>query len=163
MDPISIRYRMTAPEFMTACDAHWSANGQGSRSNVITGIIGLILGLALLSILFWLALLLVAVGAILLAITWVRSLIWRRAFRAAKKYNADISVVIKDDCVHVENAEGKSDLNWSFFTWYRDTPDHVLLYMTKRSFSVIPKSAFPDQQRVQTFVDLVKSKLEKAR
>jgi hypothetical protein len=83
--------------------------------------------------------------------------------RDAKKYNEDISVVITDDSIHVETAEGKSDLNWGFFTSYLGTPEHMLLYMTRRSFSVIPKSAFPDKQRVQIFVDLVNYKLTKIR
>lgn len=163
MEPIEIKYRITEPEFMTACNAHWSAHRQSTVSNVVTGAIGLILGLLLLSFLFWFALFLATVGAILLAITWIRSVIWRRAFRDAKKYNEDISVVIKDDSVHVESAEGKSDLNWDFFTWYLDAPEHVLLYMTKRSFSVIPKSAFQNKQGLQSFINLAESKLKKIR
>jgi hypothetical protein len=163
MEPISIQYRMTEPEFMTACNAHWSAQRQSTASNLITSAVAIVIGVALLFLMFWLGLVLAVVGSILLLITGLRSFFWRRAFRDAKKYNDDISVVIGDDSVHVESAEGKSDLKWDFFTWYLDTPEHVLLYMTKRSFSVIPKSAFQDKQRVQDFVDLVKSKIEKVR
>ena len=163
MDPISIRYRMTEPEFMRACGAHWSAHRQGTMSNVITGLVGVAFGLAMLFFIFWLALILVVVGGALILITGIRSLLWRKAFRDAKKYNADISVVVNDDSVHIESAEGKSDLNWKFFTWYLDTPEHVLLYMTKRSFSVIPKSAFQNEQCAQGIVNLVKTKLEQIR
>jgi hypothetical protein len=161
MEPITIRYRLTETEFMRACGAHWATLGLGTRSNVITGLLIAVLGLAMLSFLFWLALILAAVGAALVIITGVRSYLWHKSFRDAKKYNTDILVVIKEDSVHVESAEGKSDLNWGFFSWYLDTPDYVLLYMTKRSFSVIPKSAFQDAQGRQAFVDIVKSKLEK--
>jgi hypothetical protein len=161
MDPITIRYRLNEPEFMRACGAHWSSLRLGTRANVITGLVGVILGLAMLSFLFWLAIILAAVGGALILITGVRALLWRKAFRDAKKYNTDILVVINEDTVHVESAEGKSDLNWGFFSWYLDTPDYVLLYMTKRSFSVIPKSAFRDARDLQAFVDIVKSKLEK--
>lgn len=163
MDPITIRYRLTEPEFMRACGAHWSTLRQGTRSNVITGLLIVILGLAMLSFFFWMALILTTVAGALILITGVRSLLWRKAFRDAKKYNRDILVVIKEDIVHVESAEGKSDLNWGFFSWYLDTPDYVLLYMTKRNFSVIPKSAFQDAQGLHAFVDIVKSKLEKIR
>lgn len=164
MKPIAIRYRMTEQEFMQACDAHWSTQHQGITSNVITGLVCLLFGLAMLFLLlFWLAIILATVGCILFLITGARSLLWRRAFRDAKKYNEDIAVVIRDDSIHVESAEGTSDLNWNFFTGYLDTREFVLLYMTKRSFSVIPKSAFHDELSVQTFVDLVKSKLVKSR
>jgi hypothetical protein len=153
---------MDESEFMRACGAHWSAHRQGTMSNVITGLVCVALGLAML-ITFWLALFLAAAGGALILITGVRSLLWRKAFRDAKKYTGHISVIIKEDSIHVESTEGKSDLNWGFFTWYLDTPNHILLYMTKRSFSVIPKSAFQDEQRIQGFVVLVKSKLEKIR
>ena len=163
MEPITIRYRMTEPAFMKACNAHWSAHRQGTMSNVVASGVAIVLGLALLCSMFWIAIFLAAVGGLLLMITWLRSIIWRKAFRGAKKYNDDISVVITDDSVHVESAEGKSDLNWAFFSWYLDTPEHVLLYMTKRSFSVIPKSAFHDAAQVQSFIGLVDSNLNKIR
>ena len=163
MESVTIRYRITEPEFMRACNAHWSAHRQGTVSNLMASAAAIVLGLALLFFVSWFALILVAVGGVLLFITWLRSFLWHRAFREAKKYNEDIAVVIKDDSVHVESAEGKSNLNWNFFTWYLDTPEHVLLYLTKRNFSVIPKSAFQDEQVVQSFVDLVRSKLRKIR
>ena len=163
MEPISIRYRMTEPEFMKACNAHWSAHHSSTLSNVIAGVVAIVAGLALLFFLFWLALVVVAVGSLLLIITWLRSFLWRKAFRDAKKYNNDISVVIKDDVIHIESIEGKSDLKWGFFTWYLDTPGYILLYMTKRNFSIIPKAAFQDETQIKLFVDLVKSKLKKIR
>ena len=164
MEPITIQYRLTEPEFMRACGSHWSAHRQGTMSNIFTGLLCLVVGLSLLFTTFrWIAAVFLVGGALLFIIVAFRSFMWRRAFRDAKKYNADISVVIRDDSVHVESAEGKSDLNWDFFTWYLDTPEHVLLYMTKRSFSVIPKSAFQDEQSVHSFMDLVKSRLARIR
>lgn len=163
MEPIAIRYRMTEPSFMKACNAHWSAHRQSTMSNVVASAVAIALGLALLFPMFCLGLILATVGGLLLLITGVRSVIWRRAFRGAKKYNDEISVIINDDSVHIESAEGKSDLNWGFFSWYLDTPEHVLLYMTKRSFSAIPKSAFQEARHVQSFIGLVESKLDKIR
>ncbi len=163
MEPFSIRFRLTEAEFIKACNAHWSAHHQGTLSNAICGTAAFVLGVALLFFIFWPALILMAAGGILLSMIGLRTFLWRRAFRDAKKYTQDISVVINDDFIHVETAEGKSDLNWNFFTWYLDTTEHVLLYVTKRNFSVIPKSAFQDNERVQTFVDLVKAKLKKIR
>jgi hypothetical protein len=160
MEPISIRYRLSEPEFMTACDAHWSAQRTSTLSNVITAAVMFVVGLVTLFFMFWLATVLFAVGGLLLLITWLRSLLWRKLFREAKKYNDDISVTIDDDTVRVESAVGKSDLDWNFFTWYLDTPEHVLLYMTKRNFSVIPKKAFRDTQQVDSFLEVVRKRLK---
>ena len=163
MEHITIRYRLSEPEFMKACNAHWSVHHQSTTSHLVKSTIAIVFGVILLFFMLWIGIILAAVGGMLLLITLLRSIVWRRAFRDAKKYHDDISVVIKDDSLHVESAEGKSDLNWDFFTWYLDTPAHVLLYMTKRSFSVIPKSAFQNEQSVQSFLNLVKSKLERIR
>ena len=160
MEPISIRYRLSESEFMTACNAHWSAQRTSILSNVITAAVMFVVGLVMLFVVFWLASVLFAVGGLLLLITWLRSLLWRKSFREAKKYNDDILVTINDDTVRVESAGGKSDLDWNFFTWYLDTPEQVLMYVTKRNFSVIPKKAFRDTKQVDNFLEVVRKKLK---
>ena len=161
MEPILIRYRMTESEFMEACRAHWSVQRLGLLSNTVVGVSGVLVGSVLFFFVTKLALFLVAVGALLLLVTWLRSVLWTRAFRGAKKYHEDISVAIRDDSIHVESAEGRSELNWSFFTWYLDTPDHILLYTTKQNFSVIPKKSFPNTQAVAQFLTLVTERLRR--
>jgi len=152
---------MTEPEFMRACNAHWSAHHHSTASNLVISATAIILGSALLLFTFWLALILAIAGGMLLFLTWFRYFVWRRAFRESKRFNDDIAIAVDNESIHIESAEGKSDLKWGFYTWYLDTPEHVLLYMTKRSFSVIPKSAFKDEQHTQGFVDLVRSKLKR--
>lgn len=159
MEPVSVRYRLTEPEFISACNAHWSAHRQGTVPNVIVGLLGGAIGFALLLIAFWIAVFLIAAGALLLTIIGVRSLLWRRSFREAKKYTDDIAVVFQDDLVRVESAEGRSDLNWDFFNWYLDTPDCILLYTTKRHFSIIPKKSFQDSRSVQLVLELAGKRL----
>lgn len=163
MKPIQIRYRLTLPEFMSACNAHWSAHRLGTLSNIITGVIGVIVGIFLLVSFSWPAIVAIAAGVLLLFMTGIRWVLWRRAFRDARKYNDEILVRFENDIVHVESSEGKSDLRWNFFTWYLNTPTHVLLYTTKRNFSVIPKASFQDAQMVEEFVNIVRSKLQKIR
>ncbi|MDA0991488.1 MAG: YcxB family protein [Verrucomicrobia bacterium] len=159
MEPLAIRYRITEADFMTAWNAHWSSRREGTRTNCILGLIGLGLSAAMLAILFWLALVLAIASSLLLLITGLRTVLWRRAFRESKKYNRDIAVTVTDDSLRVESAEGTSNLNWDFFTWHRETPAHVLLYLTKRSFSIIPKASFRDDEGLKRFLALVESKL----
>jgi hypothetical protein len=92
--------------------------------------------------------------------TALRSYTWRRAFRGAKKYTDNILLEVSTDGLHVECADGTSDLKWSFFSWYLDTPDYVMLYITKHRFSVIPKKAFADDGRLAQFMELVENNLE---
>ena len=163
MNPIEIRYSLTLPEFMRACSAHWRAQRQGSVFQMGAGLVGIAAGIAALDFVQWLAIALIIVGALMLLIVWMRWLLWRRAFRESRKYTEDIFVVASHDGLHVESAEGTSDLKWGFYSKYLDTREFVLLYMTRHSFSVIPKSAFASEQEAKRFVELVESHLEKTR
>jgi len=157
---ISVSYRLSMSEFMCACEAHWRAQRQGTVSNAIAGMLALTAGIGLwLFNWFWLALILVISGCALLSLIGMRRILWQRAFRDARKYQGEISVSFSTEGVHVETLEGKSDLNWGFFSWFLETPEHILLYMTKKSFSVIPKSAFNESETEDAFRKLVTSKL----
>jgi hypothetical protein len=137
---------------MSACRAHWSAHRLGTLSNSIAGAIGMGVGLATIRLFEWLGLAVAIAGAGLLVVTGLRSFLWQRAFREARKCHEDISVVFDEEHIHVESAEGKSDLNWGFYSWHLDTADHVILYMTKRAFSVIPIAAFSGTDELNEFM-----------
>ncbi len=158
MTPIKVTYRLTLQEFMGACHAHWNARKQGARANSILGVIGILVGAVLLPF-HWIASLLILVGIVLIALVIGRSLIWRHAFLDNKKFTAPISLIFEDETIHVETIEGTSDLKWSVYCGYSETPECILLYTTPRTFSVIPKSAFADVNQVRDFINLVGSKL----
>ncbi|NJL86984.1 MAG: YcxB family protein [Leptolyngbyaceae cyanobacterium SM1_1_3] len=105
------------------------------------------------------ALALITLGCALLGLIGLRQVIWRRAFWDARKYHGEIFVTFSSDRIHVESLEGESNLKWGFFSAYLDTPKYILLYTTKRDFSVIPKSAFDEPQAEEAFRLLVTSKL----
>ena len=158
---ISITYRLSMTDFMRACEAHWRAQRLGTTSNAITSALSLSVGISLWLLFnwFWLALILVISGAMLLGLIGIRQMLWRKAFRDARKYQGDISLSFSDKGVRVETLEGTSDLNWGFYSWFLDAPEHILLYMSKKTFSVIPKSAFNGSQTEDEFRHLVMSKL----
>jgi len=163
MEPIRIRYSLTLPEFMKACSAHWKAHRQGSVFQICAGLVGIGVGIATLNFVQWLAVALIVVGCCMLLVVLLRWILWRRAFRESRKYTQDIRVEVSHAGLHVESAEGTSDLNWGFYSKYLDTRDFVLLYMTRHSFSVIPKSAFESEEQARQFVTLVESHLEQTR
>ena len=158
MTPIKVTYRLTLQEFMAACHSHWNAHKQGARANSILSAIGIIAGAALLPF-HWIGALLIFIGIVLIAMVIGRSIIWRRAFLDNKKFTAPISLIFGDEKIHVETIDGTSELNWSFYSGYLETPEHILLYMTRRTFSVIPKSAFANINQVRDLMNLVGSKL----
>ncbi len=158
MSPIAITYRLTLQEFMAACHAHWNAHKQGARANSILSVIGIIVGAALLPF-HWIGALLIFICLVLIALVIGRSIIWRHAFLDHKKFTAPISLIFGDETIHVDSLDGTSDLKWSVYCGYLETPEYILLYMTRRTFSVIPKSAFANANQVRDFINLVGSKL----
>lgn len=158
MTPIAFTYRLTLPAFMAACHEHWKVHKQGARANSILGVIGIIAGAALFPF-HWIGALLILVCIVLIAMVIGRSILWRYAFLDNKKFTAPISLIFSDESIHVETIDGVSDLNWSVYSGYLETPEYVLLYMTHRTFSVIPKSAFSNFETTQDFVNLVSSKI----
>ena len=163
MNPIEIHYSLTIKEFMQACAAHWKATRQSTLTQIVAGSIGVAVGLIAMDFVPWLAMALVIVGVAIWGVSLLRWVLYRRAFREAKKYTENIHAIFSHDGIHIDSAEGTSDLNWGFYSKYRDTGDFVLLYMTRHQFSVIPKSAFADEHEKRRFVDLVDSRLEQAR
>ncbi|MEI8020926.1 MAG: YcxB family protein [Schlesneria sp.] len=158
MTPIKVTYRLTLQEFMAACHSHWNTHKQGARANLIFGVIGIIAGAALLPF-HWIGGLLIFICLALIAMVIGRSIMWRHAFLDNKKFTAPISLIFGDETIHVETIDGTSDLNWSFYSGYLETHELIMLYMTRRTFSVIPKSAFADANQVRDFMSLVGSKI----
>ncbi|WP_353572149.1 YcxB family protein [Candidatus Albibeggiatoa sp. nov. BB20] len=160
MTPISIQYRLTESEFMAVCYANWTVQGSRPQWDIMVGVVFCVIGLSTLIAHFLLGLFIIGCGAILLSIVLIRSFLWRKAFRDTPKYNEPISIVFQQDMIYVKTIQGESYLNWNTYAWYLDTSHFVLLYMTKKYFSVIPKAAFQDQAQIKTFLDLIQSKLK---
>lgn len=164
MNDISIRYRVTLRQFMAACEANWRARWQGTGTNLLAGSVGVVAGYwaprcIRHPILDWLATAVMIAGILLILVTMLRYFIWRRAFRDTPKYMREIHVKFTDASIHVESAEGVSDLNWSYYREYLETPESFLLFIAKHTFSVIPKSAFEDAPMQERFRVLLQSRL----
>jgi hypothetical protein len=163
MNAIEIHYTLTLAQFMQACSAHWKATRQGTLTQIVAGSIGVGVGLLAMDFAEWLAIALVVVGVAIWGVSLLRWVMYRRTFHEAKKYTQNIHAIFSHDGIHIDSAEGTSDLNWGFYSKYRDTRDFVLLYMTRHQFSIIPKSAFASVDEAKRFVDLVDARVEQAR
>ncbi len=152
MEPISASYEISETDFMKACDSHWKALGQSAGKLTLAGLASVAIGGVIAWYFPWgllhgLALAVVALGGLLAAIVPLRSLIWRRAYRDAKKFQEAITIEFSDDIIHVESAAGISDLKWDAYNRYLITPEFFILYMAKHTFSIIPCSAFSSDDR----------------
>ncbi|MBT3290302.1 MAG: hypothetical protein HN849_09265 [Victivallales bacterium] len=160
MSRIEVSYSLTQEQFMAAVEASWKAQGVSTRFCVLIGLAVVLVAGASMPFASWLGWPLLWLGAVLLAVAAIRTRVWRRAFQAARKYTQSIHVVFTDENIHVDSAEGTSDLNWTFYSAYRDIPDYVLLYMTRHAFSAIPKSAFDNEEDLRTVLRLADAELE---
>jgi hypothetical protein len=160
MEPIRASYRVKESDFMKSCDAHWNALGQGAAKLTVAGLASVLVGAVVAWYFPWglihtLALAIVGLGGLLAAIVPLRLFIWRRAYRDAKKFQDAITIEFTDDTIHVESAAGISDLKWNAYNRYLITPEFFILYMAKHTFSVIPRSAFSedDQRSLQSLFE----------
>jgi hypothetical protein len=159
--PILVRFRLSESEFMAAANASWSALRQGAAQSLVVGAVifaaGIVAG-ALLSP--WVGAVCLVVGALVMLMVWVRSMLWRRAFGKMKKYEHDVSFTFADGGLTTQTVEGSASIEWDFYRWFLETPDFLLLYADKRSFTVIPKRAIGEAESRRRLLELVGDKLE---
>ena len=127
---------------MAACEEHWTAIKLSSKGNLQTGLAAILFGIASFFVIPWLAIMLIALGVMFLAATWLRRVRWRNAYRSQNTYNGEMCTIFSPQGVRVEVPNGNSDLNWNVFTSFVETEHNYLLYASKNSFSIIPKQAF---------------------
>ena len=96
----------------------------------------------------------------LMTMVAARDVLWRRGYQKAKKYTDIIEVTFDEASIHLKSVEADTELEWDTFTGYLHTREHVLLYVTKQYFSIIPRSAFADAEGLKAFEALVESKLK---
>lgn len=157
MNAYHLKYSISEAEFLEAYEAHWRIKKQSSKSNLIYGVVALLLGGALYFYIGWIGVLLAAVGAILIVMVMLRRFLHIRAYRENKKYRDQIEVVFTEEKIEVRSNDGESKLNWSVFQKYVDTQHFLLLYISSNSFSIIPKQAFKDD--LDPFLEFAKNKI----
>jgi hypothetical protein len=160
-DRVSVRFHLSEAEFMAAANASWSAQRQGTASSLVMGALLFAAGAAI-GVFFsaWIGVVCLALGALVMLMAWLRSKLWRRAFRKMRKYEGEVSFAFADDELTTRTVEGSAAIGWDFYRWFLDTPDYLLLYADKRSFTVIPKKALSDRDSAARLMELVADKLE---
>ncbi|WP_299301872.1 YcxB family protein [uncultured Litoreibacter sp.] len=149
MSAITITYSLSEDAFMRAARALWSYRGIGDRGNWLLAIAAAAVGPVLLLNGFGTGWLFIATAVIFLALTALRNVLWRRAYRKMVKYTAPITATFTADTVETRSAEGHSTLPWTSFGQYAETPVFYFLFMGRRGLSIIPKSAFATDEELE--------------
>ena len=160
---ITLVYSLTEGQFMHAARAFWSYRGIGDLGNWILAAASLLAGVGML--IWGLSVGWVWIGAagVFAAVTLSRNYLWRRGYRRTVKYSTPITASFSEDEVQTSSAEGQSDLPWSTFSKYAETPGYFYLLLPRRGLSIIPKRACKDDWEVETLRALITTKLPRAK
>ncbi len=157
MSEYKLKYSITEAEFMEAYEAHWKSNKQSTKSNLALGALGVLAGLALCLYVDLYGLILAVVGLVLACMPLIRRYTHIRAYRDSKKYQGEIEVTFADEQIEVRSNDGESRLKWSVYSKMLDTKNFLLLYLSPRLFSIVPKKAFAGP--ADEFIDFAKDKI----
>lgn len=139
--PVTITVHPTEEEFMQACHDLWASDGIGPSGNLILttafGLGGVGLALAGMGMGWFL------VGAALTVVlmSLLRDRIWRCYYRSSGRFAAPTTSVFADAGIHVTGPLGTRDMPWSECRSYLESAEFLILVMSRRQFSVLPKAA----------------------
>jgi len=157
MSEYKLKYSITEAEFMEAYEAHWKSNRQSTKSNLALGALGVFAGLAVCLYSGWYGLILAAVGLVLACLPLIRRHTHIRAYRAMTKYQGEIAVTFAYEQIEVKSYDGESRLKWTVYSKILDTKNFLLLYLSPRLFSIVPKKAFAGS--ADEFIEFAKDKI----
>lgn len=80
-------------------------------------------------------------------------------YRQAKTFQHAFTMYFKDADFTLEHEQGKRSWTYSSLRHYKETPNFFHLYFDAKSFLLVPKNAFSDLETLQSFRDLLKSKI----
>ncbi len=80
-------------------------------------------------------------------------------YRNNERIREPFRLVLTDETIFVTVKDGKSELKWSFFKDFRSNNEFILLYQTKKKFSILPKAAFSNPDEFETFKQQLASKI----
>ncbi len=157
MDPVVLSFRYSEEDVVRAMRAHFASTLR-LRVDAVVAVLLLAAGIYWLRNpdLEWFAIFcFVASGVLLLIPAAAFLLIPRLAFRGQGKYRDDYSLTFSDNGIHFRTVHIDSQLQWSLYTHALVNAHSYLLYYGSRTFSIIPKRVFRDQEQQAAFDKLL--------
>jgi len=75
---------------------------------------------------------------------WLPAMIYRKS----KTFKDEFTISIEENHFFIETAGGQKSWAWREFSSYYETPGFFHLYFDSKSFFLIPKDAFPEQEKL---------------
>jgi hypothetical protein len=75
---------------------------------------------------------------------WLPAMIYRKS----KTFKDEFTISIEENHFFIETANGQKSWAWREFSSYYETPGFFHLYFDSKSFFLIPKDAFPEQEQL---------------
>ena len=80
-------------------------------------------------------------------------------YSRAKTFKDAFNLTFLDSYMHIENPHGSKNWNYDSFKYFIETPNFFHLYIDDRSFFLIPKDAFANNDDIHTTRVLLREKI----
>jgi len=88
---------------------------------------------------------------------WLPALIYRKS----KTFKDEFSITIGENHFFIDTASGQKSLAWREFSSYYETPGFFHLYFDSKSFFLIPKDAFADDELLDKARSIFRENIKK--
>lgn len=102
MSESPLQIRVTESDSQRSYHAEWSTQRKGPLATIVGGIVTLILGISFLYFIFWLAIFLFAVGALMMLVGWVRVKWLQHKFKGSQEFDHTFDQEVIEDAIVVE-------------------------------------------------------------
>lgn len=88
---------------------------------------------------------------------WLPAMIYRKS----KTFKDEFTISIEENHFFIETAGGQKSWAWREFSSYYETPGFFHLYFDSKSFFLIPKDAFPEQEQLDNARKIFREHIKK--
>lgn len=88
---------------------------------------------------------------------WLPAMIYRKS----KTFKDEFIISIEENHFFIETAGGQKSWAWREFSSYYETPGFFHLYFDSKSFFLIPKDAFPEQEMLDNARKIFREHIKK--
>ena len=88
---------------------------------------------------------------------WLPAMIYRKS----KTFKDEFTISIEQNHFFIETAGGQKSWAWREFSSYYETPGFFHLYFDSKSFFLIPKDAFPEQEMLDNARKIFREHIKK--
>ncbi|MGG1516928.1 YcxB family protein [Paenibacillus oryzisoli] len=85
----------------------------------------------------------------------------RVVFRREPKYKEEYILTFNEDEILFSAGSLKSTIQWDYYKRIKETKDFIYLIYGTRSYSIIPKRAFQNNEEKNEFIKLITAKINK--